>query len=111
MTKHDELPPDLDPEVAALVAGAKAAAEEKKARKLGVNLQIERRPTELNLKLGPTAMLCLGAGVLSAAGAILLFNWPDANFFHLLLAQLPAAALIAAVYARAEKEKREGAVK
>lgn len=90
----------LDPEVAALVRACKVADEDRQARNRGLDWLPDGRPTELNLKFGPMTLLCLGAGVLSAAGGLVIFSWPDANVFHLLISQLPAAGIISYVAAR-----------
>lgn len=99
----DGLPPGLDPEVAALIRAAKADEAERTARNRGVDWGLDRRPVELKLKLGPTTLLCAGAGVLSAAGALILFSWPEADALYLLFSQLPAAGLITAAYARTRR--------
>jgi len=85
----------LDPEVAALVRACKADDDDRKARNRGLDWRPDGKPTEFHLKLGPMTLLCLGAGVLSAAGGLVIFNWPDANALHLLISQLPAAGLMA----------------
>lgn len=93
----------LDPEVAALVRACKAADEEARARNRGIDWRPDGNPTEFNLKMGPMAILCLAAGVLSALGGLVLFNWPTAGALHLLVSQLPAAGLIAYAFARHSK--------
>jgi hypothetical protein len=101
--------PQLDPEVAALVNACKTAEEERKARNRGIDwardLKPDGKPTELKLKIGPTVVLSAGAGLLSALGGLVIFSWPDAGAGHLLLAQLPAAGLVAYAFAREEKKK------
>lgn len=112
MTRHqqtDDVTSRLDPEVAALVRAAKAADDEKKARNRGIEWLPDGKPTEMKLKFSSTAALCIGAGFLSAAGGLVLFNWPEADALHLFFSQVPAAGLIA--YAFAKQSKNTGAAR
>jgi hypothetical protein len=95
---EDALPSGLDPEVAALARAAAAAAAAEKERNRSLIAEIDGKPIEMKLSFGPTAMLCLGAGLFSAAGALIIYSMPDADFLALILSQLPAAGLIAAAF-------------
>ena len=106
--RYDETPPDLDPEVAALVQACKNADEEKKRRNgeydRAAAWGLDGKPIELKLRIGPTALICSAAGLLSALGGLILLNWAEAGALHLLVSQLPAASLIAYAFVRAEKK-------
>lgn len=104
--KVDDPTAHLDPEVAALVRGFKQADDEKKARNRGIEWLPDGKPTEMRLKIGPMTLLCAGAGALSAAGGLILFNWPEADALHLFFSQLPAAGLIAYAFSRQSKHSQ-----
>jgi hypothetical protein len=106
-TLDDRFPaPRLDPEVQALVNAGMAAA--KKARRERSIWEEPGKPVELRLKISSTVALCAAAGVLSACGALLLVEWPQADFSHLVITQLPAAGLIAWAFARSRKRRDSG---
>ncbi len=94
----------LDPEVAALARAAKAAADADRTRPRTIIWEAPGEPVEMKLKFSATLALCTAAGLLSAIGALFLFSWPKADFSHLVIVQLPAAALIATAFARARKK-------
>lgn len=104
-----DMGPPLDPEVAALVRACQAADQERRAGERGVrgslDWGLDGKPTEFKLALGPTAMMCIGAGVLSAIGGLVVFGWAEADAFDLLVSQLPAAGLITLAFARSQGKK------
>jgi hypothetical protein len=114
MTRRDRPGADdplarLDPDVAALARAASGAAERaQRERKKTIFSELDGRPTELKLKPGPAAILCLAAGVVSAAGAITVFNMGEADLLWLAVSQTPAAGLMAIAWRAHEQRKGQG---
>lgn len=105
-TESDARLARLDPEVAALVRAATADAEqEKRSRKRTIVHEADRRPIELKLKLGPAALICLIGGVSSAIGALIVFNFGEADLLWLLVSQMPAAGLMSIAWRVQEQAK------
>ena len=99
----------LDPEVAALVEQCRAADEARNSQASAPPWWRDwgdGKPTEFKLALGPMALLCIGAGILSAIGGLVVFGWAEADALDLLVSQLPSAGLITLAFARSQGKAR-----